>query len=365
MIIQAHSAVIAGALVGDTWVEVSENFIRSVNKGVHPSPNQIIDGTLIPGFVDIHCHGGGGKYFSALSDGEIHSVIQTHRGHGTTSLLASLVSEPIETLKEQIIRLKPFYERGQILGIHLEGPYLSHARCGAHDPQLLVTPDLAEIKELLALADGAIKMITIAPELPGAVEAIKYLSAAGVTVAIGHSDGAFIDAAAGTNAGASVVTHFMNGMNKSLTEGSFASFVVADERLSVELIIDGHHIPFATAREIYTALGSRIIFITDAMAAAGSADGKYLIGKLPVVVKDGVARLENNGALAGSTLTMDAVFINAVDSLGLSVKEAVAATSTRAAKRLGFKDRGEIAVGMRADLLSYSSSNSSINLISE
>ena len=105
MIIQAHSAVIAGALVGDTWVEVSENFIRSVNKGVHPSPNQIIDGTLIPGFVDIHCHGGGGKYFSALSDGEIHSVIQTHRGHGTTSLLASLVSEPIETLKEQIIRL--------------------------------------------------------------------------------------------------------------------------------------------------------------------------------------------------------------------------------------------------------------------
>ena len=208
-------------------------------------------------------------------------------------------------------------------------------------------------------------MITIAPELPGAVEAIKYLSAAGVTVAIGHSDGAFIDAAAGTNAGASVVTHFMNGMNKSLTEGSFASFVVADERLSVELIIDGHHIPFATAREIYTALGSRIIFITDAMAAAGSADGKYSIGKLPVAVKDGVARLESNGALAGSTLTMDAVFINAVDSLGLSVKEAVAATSTRAAKRLGFKDRGEIAVGMRADLLSYSSSNSSINLISE
>ena len=233
MIIQAHSAVIAGALVGDIWVEVSENIIRSVNKGAHPSPDQITDGTLIPGFVDIHCHGGGGKYFSALTVGEIHSVIQTHRGHGTTSLLASLVSEPIESIKEQIIRLKPLYESGQILGIHLEGPYLSHARCGAHDPQLLVTPDLAEIKELLELAEGAIKMITIAPELPGAVEAIKYLSAAGVTVAIGHSDGAFVDAAAGTNAGARVVTHFMNGMNKSLTEGSFASFVVADERLSV------------------------------------------------------------------------------------------------------------------------------------
>ena len=365
MIIQAHSAVVGGALVGDTWVEISGDVIRSVNKGINPAPDQIIDGVLIPGFVDIHCHGGGGKYFSALSPGEIHSVIETHRGHGTTSLMASLVSEPIETLKEQIVRLKPFYESGQIIGIHLEGPYLSHAKCGAHDPQLLLNPELAEIKELLEIADGAIKMITIAPELPGAIEAIKYLSAAGVTVAIGHSDGSFKDAASGTNAGASVVTHFMNAMDKSLTDGSFASFIVADERLTVELILDGHHIAFATAREIFTALGSRTIFITDAMAAAGSSDGNYAIGNLPVSVKDGVARLESSGALAGSVLTMDKVFINAVNSLGLSVKEAVAATSTRAAIRIGLRDRGDIAVGMRADLLSYNAATSTITLISE
>jgi N-acetylglucosamine-6-phosphate deacetylase len=261
--------------------------------------------------------------------------------------MASLVTEPIETIKEQIKRLQPFYARNQIVGIHLEGPYLSHARCGAHDPELLVTPDLMEIKELVELADGAIKMITIAPELPGAIEAIKYLSAAG------------------TNAGASLVTHFMNGMNKSLIEGSFAAFVIADDRLAVELILDGHHTAFSTAREIYTALGSRTILITDAMAAAGSTDGAYTIGKLAVAVKDGVARLETNGALAGSVLTMDAVFINAVNSLGLSVKEAVAATSTRAAQRIGLKDRGDIAVGMRADLLSYNASTNSITLISE
>ena len=365
MIIQAPSAVIAGKLVGPTWVEISGDLIRSVNSGVNSTPDQIIDGVLIPGFVDIHSHGGGGKYFSAQSPGEIHSVIETHRGHGTTSLMASLVSEPIETIKAQILRLKPFFENNQIVGIHLEGPYLAHARCGAHDPQLLINPDLNEIKELLEIADGAIKMITIAPELPGAVEATKYLAAAGITVAIGHTDGGFADAAAGTNAGATVVTHFMNGMNKSLSEGSLAAFVVADERLSVELILDGHHIPFATAREIYTALGTRVIFITDAMAAAGSVDGSYTIGKLPVVVKDGVARLENNNALAGSTLTMDTVFINAVNALGLSVTEAVAATSTRAAKRIGLKDRGEIAVGMRADLLSYNAASSTINLISE
>ena len=363
MIIQSTSAVIDGALTGATWIEVSENLIRSVNSGVHTSPDQIVEGTLIPGFVDIHCHGGAGKYFSALTPGEIHSVIETHRGHGTTSLIASLVSEPIETLKAQILRLKPFVKSGQIAGIHLEGPYLSHARCGAHDPGLLVNPDLAEIKELLQIAEGAITMITIAPELPGAIAAITHLTAAGVTVALGHTDGGFKEAAAGTNAGATVITHFMNAMDKGLNDTSFASFVIADERLTVELILDGHHVPLSTAKEIYAAVGNRLIFVTDAMAAAGATDGNYTIGALPVIVKDGVARLASNGSLAGSTLTMDSVFLNAIDELGLSITEAVAATSTRAAQRIGLSNRGEIAVGNKADLLSYNKDDSSITLI--
>ena len=363
MIIQASSAVVDGQLLGRTWIEVSENLIRSINSGVHPAPDQIIDGTVIPGFVDIHCHGGGGKYFSALTPGEIHSVIETHRGHGTTSLIASLVTEPIEVLTAQIERLKPFVESGHIAGIHLEGPYLSHARCGAHDPALLVHPELSEIKELLAVADGALSMITIAPELPGAIAAITHLTAAGITVALGHTDGDFADAAAGTNAGGRVITHFMNAMDKGLNESSFASFVIADERLTVELILDGHHVPYKTAKEIYAAIGNRLIFVTDAMAAAGATDGNYTIGKLPVIVKDSVARLESNGSLAGSTLTMDAVFLNAITELDLSVTEAVAATSTRAAKAMGLNDGGEIAVGKRADLLSYNPTTQSITLI--
>ena len=363
MIIQASSAVVDGQLLGRTWIEVSENLIRSINSGVHPAPDQIIDGTVIPGFVDIHCHGGGGKYFSALTPVEIHSVIETHRGHGTTSLIASLVTEPIEVLTAQIERLKPFVESGHIAGIHLEGPYLSHARCGAHDPALLVHPELSEIKELLAVADGALSMITIAPELPGAIAAITHLTAAGITVALGHTDGDFADAAAGTNAGGRVITHFMNAMDKGLNESSFASFVIADERLTVELILDGHHVPYKTAKEIYAAIGNRLIFVTDAMAAAGATDGNYTIGKLPVIVKDSVARLESNGSLAGSTLTMDAVFLNAITELDLSVTEAVAATSTRAAKAMGLNDGGEIAVGKRADLLSYNPTTQSITLI--
>ena len=363
MIIQASSAVVDGQLRGTTWIEVSENLIRSINNGAHPAPDRIVDGTVIPGFVDIHCHGGGGKYFSALTPGEIHSVVETHRGHGTTSLFASLVTEPIEVLTTQIQRLKPFVESGHIAGIHLEGPYLSHARCGAHDPALLVHPELSEIKELLAVADGALSMITIAPELPGAIAAITHLTAAGITVALGHTDGDFGNAAAGTNAGATVITHFMNAMDKGLNESSFASFVIADERLTVELILDGHHVPYKTAKEIYAAIGNRLIFVTDAMAAAGAADGNYTIGKMPVIVKEGVARLESNGALAGSTLTMDAVFLNAITQLDLPVTEAVAATSTRAAKAMGLNDRGEIAVGKRADLLSYNPTTQSITLI--
>ena len=206
-------------------------------------------------------------------------------------------------------------------------------------------------------------MITIAPELPGAIAAITHLAAAGVTVALGHTDGGFKEAAAGTNAGATVITHFMNAMDKGLNDTSFASFVIADERLTVELILDGHHVPFSTAKEIYAAVGNRLIFVTDAMAAAGATDGNYTIGALPVIVNDGVARLASNGSLAGSTLTMDTVFLNAMDELGLSITEAVAATSTRAAHRIGLTNRGEIAVGYKADLLSYNADDRSITSI--
>ena len=362
MIIQADSAVVDESLVGDTWIEISENLIQSVNLGVHPKPDQIISGTLIPGFIDIHCHGGAGSYFSNAS--KVSDVIKIHKNHGTTGIVASLVSENIEDLKAQIAVLVPFYKSGQILGIHLEGPYLSHARCGAHEPTLLINPDIAEIKELLEIGAGAISMITIAPELPGALDAIKYLSAAGVKVAIGHTDGDFKDAAAGTNAGATVVTHFLNAMSKEKVEGSISSFVLVDERLSVELILDGHHVPFTTAAEVIQAIGSRVVLVTDAMAAAGAGDGNYTIGKLGVTVQDSVARLESNGALAGSTLTMDRAFLNAINKCGVSVEQAVSITSTNPATALGLKDRGRIAVGMRADLLSYDSSSGSITVIS-
>ena len=258
------------------------------------------------GYTDIHCHGGGGFYFSDSNVGNISRVIEIHRQHGTTNLLASLVTAPIPDLMEQIKRLLPFYHRGEIAGIHLEGPYLAHRRCGAHDPALLREPRIKEIEELVDAAEGAMTMFTIAPELPGALDAIRYMSENHIIAAIGHSDGSYEDAKAGLDAGATVVTHFSNGMSK-LRDGdhTFATAVIDDPRATLELIVDGHHVPLEEVKELFDRAGRRIILITDAMSAAGQGDGSYRIGGLDVEVRNGVARLTSNGSLAGSTLTMD------------------------------------------------------------
>ncbi len=364
MIIQASGAVVNGSLLGDLWIESSNGVITAVNPGIHSSPEITTDGVLIPGFVDIHCHGGGGHYFSATSPDEISAAINAHKRTGTTSLVASLVSESIDDLKAQIQRLTPFYNRGEIVGIHLEGPYLSHARCGAHEPSLLIDPTLPQLKEVIDVGQGSIKMITIAPELKGAQEAISYLASVGVIAAIGHTEGNFHDAAAATDNGASIVTHFLNAMNKENTPGSIANFVMSDPRLTVELIVDGHHQSFEKVQELFEAIGPRIIMVSDAMAAAGNGDGSYTIGALPVEVKDGVARLRSNLKLAGSTLTISQAFNNLINKCGLSIEQAVHATSTRPAHAFGLRDRGGIAVGMRADLLSYNSSTGSISVVS-
>jgi N-acetylglucosamine-6-phosphate deacetylase len=207
-------------------------------------------------------------------------------------------------------------------------------------------------------------MVTIAPELQGAQEAIEYLVSVGVIAAIGHTEANFQDAALATDNGASIVTHFLNAMDKEDAEGSIANFVLNDPRLGVELIVDGHHLAFKKVQEIFTSIGSRVLLVSDAMAAAGNGDGKYTIGALPVEVSNGVARLASNQKLAGSTLTISQAFVNLINNCGVSLPQAVHATSVQPAKAFGLKDRGSIAVGMRADLLSYNSATKSVTVIS-
>lgn len=365
MIIQAKSAVIDGALRESVWLEVKSGVISSINSGEVSNADRVVSGILIPGFIDMHCHGGGGFYFSNSDPLEVEQAIDTHCSHGTTTLVASLVTAPLEVLKTQIQRLVAFAESGKILGIHIEGPYLARTRCGAHDPSLLRDPKVNELADLLSIGKGYIKMVTIAPELNGAIESIKYLVAHGVNVAIGHSGADFDSALRGVEAGATIVTHFPNAVSKLDDEGhTLADVAMQDTRLCLEMILDGHHVSSEVARRIYRAASDRLALVTDAMCAAGNSDGHYLIGQLPVTVKDSVARLDSNGALAGSTLTMDQSFFNLQSLLGCSIVQAVAATSKVAAQALGLHNRGEIAIGMKADLLEVDVSREQISVIS-
>ena len=363
MIISAATVLIDQELQKEVWLEIEDGVIRSINSGTTPEYDLRYEGILIPGFVDIHCHGGGGKYFASLTDSEITQVIATHRAGGTVAGLASLVTEPIENLISQIKRLVPFAQRGEIAGIHLEGPYLSHARCGAHDPNLLRTPTLAEVQTLLDAGQGFIKMITIAPELDGALEVIEYLAKSGVIAAIGHSQSDAATAQAAIDRGASVVTHFNNAMPKVIDgPGTMSSAVINELRVSLELILDGEHVSTQIVRDVFEAAPNRIVMVTDAMSAAGSTDGTYKIANLEVIVKDGVARLASNGSLAGSTLTMAKAFNHALNEIGVSITEAVHAASTLPALILGRSDLGEIAVG-KSGLLNHLAKNGEITPI--
>lgn len=271
-----------------------------------------------PGYIDIHCHGGGGFYFSDPNPDNIRRVIDFHTQNGTSRLLASLLTETIDNLKIQIANLVTFCESGLVDGIHLEGPYLAKTRCGAHNPELLKIPTINEVSQLLEISRGHIKVITLAPELPNAIDVIKYLASKGVVAAIGHSNGNYEDALRAVDAGASLVTHFSNGMSK-LKDGdkTFATALLYETSIPLEIIFDRFHVNDDDVRIIVDSAPDRMVLITDAMSAAGQPDGNYRIGSRDVIVEGGVARLRENGALAGSTLTMKMAVENA-KSFGIS-----------------------------------------------
>ena len=353
MIITAARAVIEGLERSDIWLDIREGLIHEIGDGAHPSAERKFSGTLIPGFIDIHCHGGGGFYFSNPNPELISIAIDTHRQAGTTTQYASLVTADLDQLKAQIESLIPFVRNGDLAGIHLEGPYLSRAKCGAHAPSLLRAPHLEEVQSLTEWGQGTIAMVTIAPELEGALESIAWLASQGIVAAIGHSDADADTARAAIDAGAKVVTHFTNAMAKMIGGQSMATEVLEDSDISLELINDGTHVPIDVIEVVKKKALERTILVTDAMSAAGSIDGKYLIGDLEVEVKDFIARLVSNGSLAGSTLTMERAFINFINKDGVDIVDAVHAASTRAADVFGLKNVGLISVGKKADILHF------------
>jgi N-acetylglucosamine-6-phosphate deacetylase len=356
MHLHGASAVFNGALKEKVCIKAADGIITSISSNCAETPDASHIGTLIPGFVDIHSHGGAGFYFSDLSPENVAAARNTHLTHGTTTHIASLVTEPIGVLEEQILRLVPMVNAGVFEGIHLEGPYLSHARCGAHEPSLLRSPDIDELSAHLDAGQGAITMVTLAPELDGGIEAVEYLTSRGVTVALGHSQADAATTNAAFAAGAKLITHFSNGMPKP-TKGAatIAEASLAQKKIPLEMILDGIHVSDEILKEVLASGDQRTILITDSMSAAGGKDGSYSIGALDVVVIDGVARLTSNHSLAGSTLTMDKAFINFL-AFNNNIVDCVFAASTLPARTLGLHAVGEIAVGRKAHILEYTGS---------
>lgn len=257
-------------------------------------------------YTDIHCHGGGGHAFGATVEGTL-AALAAHRAHGTARVVASLVSEPIEqTLAGLAVIREAMVLDDSILGVHLEGPFIAPAKKGAHDVATLRVPTRDAVTELLEAANGIIRQVTIAPELDHAMEAIEQCVAAGVVVAVGHTEADAATAREAFNRGASLITHGFNAMlGITARETGPVGAALGDERVAIELIADGIHVDPSLIAAIFRAAPGRVVLVTDAMAAAASAPGRYRLGTLDVDVSDGHAYIAGTRTLAGSTLTMD------------------------------------------------------------
>lgn len=356
-LVRAARLVDGAGPVADGWVLVGGDTILQAGTGVAPDADEVVDlgdATLVPGFVDLHGHGGATQ---AYEDDDFSAALAVHRAHGTTRSVVSLVANPVPDLVRSLGRIRDVMATDPLLlGAHLEGPFLSPDNKGAHNEDFLVAPTPAAVEALLAAGEGVIRQVTIAPELPGALDAVRRFVEAGVTVAVGHTVGTYEQARAAFDAGATVLTHAFNAMPglHHRRPGPIGA-AVEDERVTLELILDGVHVHPAAARTLFRAAPGRIALITDAMGAAGAADGPYRLGSLDVTVTDGVAHVTGTDTIAGSTLTQDVALRNAVRLTGQSLPDAVAALTSVPARAIGLDDRfGRLAPGFAADLVALS-----------
>lgn len=355
-----HSArlVSHGAITDDAWVAFEDDTVARTGTGdgwqVTDATSSVIDAGgrwLTPGFIDIHCHGGGSVTFDDGAD-EISTALAVHRRHGTTRSVLSLITATQADLEARLAVATEVAENDPlVLGTHLEGPFLDDTYRGAHDPALLRAPDADSIARLLAAGRGHIRQVTLAPELPGAAEAMAVLLDEGVAVAVGHSAVDYEGALGAFGAGASILTHAFNGMRgiHHRAPGPVAA-AMHSPGVTLEIINDGVHVHPEVVRLAFAGAPGRIALVTDAMAATGASDGDYLLGSLAVTVTDGVARLTEGGAIAGSTLTLDAALRRAVTDVGVSVEAAVTALTETPARAIGRSaDLGRLDAGYSAD----------------
>lgn len=320
-----------------------------------PDADRSIDasgGYVTPGFVDIHCHGAGGAHFQDGVDQAL-DALATMRAHGTTRTLASFVTSSIDSIVASIDTVRTVMDRDPgLVGVHIEGPFLALARKGAHNRDLLRHPERESVGRLLEAADGVVRQITIAPELPGALDAISRFVDAGVPVAVGHTDCDYDTAKEAFDRGASLVTHAFNAM--APIQGRLPGVLgaaLAAEHVTIEVIADGIHVHPASIALLFAAAPGRIALVTDAMAAAAAPPGRYLLGTVEVDVADGRAVLAGTDTLAGSTLTPDRALRTVVHDCGIALHDAVAALTTTPARAIKEPDDALLAAGGREQMI--------------
>jgi len=317
------------------------------------------DAVIVPGFVDIHIHGGAGLDVMLASAAELPRLGKFLASHGVTGYFPTTVAASLDHTYASLERLANAIEaakspangdgvQARPLGIHLEGPFLSHKRRGVHPPEYLVAPTLEIFDRLWQAARGHVRMMTVAPEIPGAMEVIAEAARRNVCVSIGHSDAELPVAQSAVQAGARHATHTFNAMRPlDHRDPGIIGEVLTDSQLSADIIADGIHVSPAVVQLFMQAKGlDRAVLITDAISATGMPDGRYKLGPIEVEVKDG--KCTSGGSLAGSVLTMDRAVRNVTQFARWSLKDAVRAATLNPARALGLKEQGQLVAGAEA-----------------
>jgi len=343
-----NGQIAATGTAGEALPELSSEVYRVDGKG----------GYVLPGFIDIHVHGGAGVDFMTADDEELKAVTRFHMENGTTAMLATTVTASNEALTQVISRVASYKSKpmpyAQLLGVHLEGPFVNPKWKGAQDDVFMVKPQPQWLNDWVQKYPDTIKLQTLAPELEGAADYIRLLKQYGIVAACGHTDATFEEIEHAVEHGLSHAVHTFNAMRAlHHREPGTVGAVLLNDSISGEIIADGEHVNPAAIKLLLKAKGvEHVVLVTDAISAAGMPDGDYTLGSLPVIVEQGTARLKEGGSLAGSTLTMIKGFKYLVNAVGASITEASRISSLNPARTLGISNEyGSIEVGKRADVL--------------
>ncbi len=310
-----------------------------------------------PGYIDIHTHGCYG--YSAM-DNKIESILEISKNllkHGVTSFLPTTLSAPIDELslilKNISLAMKKNSNGAEILGAYVEGPYISKEKAVAQNVMFIRKPKIEEFEELIKVSEKNIRVITIAPEIPGAIEFIKNVVKNGITVAAAHTNANYEEAIAGFNAGITLCSHFFNGMrNFHHRDPGIVGAALINPNVYCEIIVDMIHLHPCTIKLTLLAKSiDKVILITDSISATGLPNGYYELEGIRIIVKNGISRRIDTGDLAGSTLTMDKAVKNMVNKIGIDIKDAIKMATLNPAKVINDKERGIITPGAIANLV--------------